>query len=212
MLRKKTILLRATATVAGLAFVLLLIGIAESYYERFQAQRLISVLSNIQVGITSESQTKELTKQFSRYHVHFDQNQVRTDSDQYGFTNPAFQRLHLAPVTDIWITIDYREGMAVGKTFESFTAPRHGISVVEVVKHGDAFLRKVAPPGRIVTVSGYETSPRFILWIEDDASVPLSQRQKDWQIDLSCMTEIGGCQDPNKLVRYASKEAASHRN
>jgi hypothetical protein len=209
---RKMIVLRATATVACLAFVLLLIGITESYYERFQAQRLIGVLSNIQVGVTSESQAKELTKRFSRYHVHFDQNQVSTDFDEYGFTNPAFQRLHLAPIINVWITIDYREGVVIGKTFSSFVAPRHGVSVVEVVKHGDAFLRKVAPPGRIVTVSGYETSPRFILWIEDDASVPLSQRQKDWQIDLSCMTEIGGCEDPNKLVRYASKEAASHRN
>jgi hypothetical protein len=40
----------------------------------------------------------------------------------------------------------------------------------------------------------------YQIYIDEDTTAPLARRQLDWQIDLYCLTSIGGCRNPGKVL------------
>ena len=205
-------ILRGVAAILGLVFLLLLAGIAESYYERFQAQKLISVLSDIQVGATTESHAREITKRFS-YFNHPDRyaiSNTKVTSDYFTFENRAFRWLHLAPAKWTHISIEYANGIVRSKNALYYEMPGYSGYVNEEIPHTGTIMDayRAAENGRRLSVNHSEYIPPDLsdcsmLIIHEDTTVPLARRQLDWQIDLSCMTSIGGCRDARKVMRGA---------
>jgi len=126
----------------------------------------------------------------------------------YLFRNRAFALLHLAPPKFFWVVIRYKNGIVAEKSVQYFEEPRCSGVMTET----DQATKKVGtpPPGRSreVYLSSSMPSPVFIMKVTDNLSVPLARRRLDWQIDLSCMTSIGGCRDPRKVLRGALLEPA----
>ena len=137
----------AAAFVLGVTF-LALVNIAESWYQRYEAGRLIAALSGIQVGSTTEARAREITKRFSRYNVRneFPKDPPTSDSDKFGFRNRAFPLLHLAPAKWVWITLDYKNGFVVEKSAQYFEEPRCG-GVITEIPEPTASTKQTVPSG-----------------------------------------------------------------
>lgn len=183
------------------------ISILESFYERFQASELIAALSEIRVGYTTKDQVRQITRPFSFFRDHNDDKaeSEAISSDSYTFRNRAFAFFHLAPATFVWASIEFKNNVAVRKSAQYYEAPRCSGSVTESVKYDEPLVSNedVDRSGRHIYVSSSTPSPVFIMKVRDDLTVPLTRRQLDWQIDLACMTTIGGCRDPRKVLRGA---------
>jgi hypothetical protein len=212
MPQRKTKILRVVVAALGVVFILLLAGLAESYYERFRAQKLISTLSDIQVGVTTESHAKEITKRFS-YFNHADEyvkSNEKPTFDFFVFENRAFRWLHLAPAKWTKISIDYANGIVRSKNALYYEMPGYSGYVNEEIPHTGTIMDayRAAENGRRLSVNHSEHIPPdpfecYMLTLHEDTTVPLARRQLDWQIDLSCMTSIGGCRDARKVMRGA---------
>jgi hypothetical protein len=178
-------------------------GIAESYYERFQAQKLLAALSNIQVGYTTEVRAKEIMGPFAWYSTvgAYPRNSTADPFDQYGFQNRALSFLHFSTATWVWITVEYKDSIVVEKSVQAASAPRCGGSVSESVRNKIPPVVKPTESGRTVGIGGQAPGPYFVVKVRDDLSTALARRQLDWQIDLSCMTWRKGCTDPRKTLR-----------
>lgn len=197
--------LRIIGILSCALLIFIILGLVESYYERFEAKKLIAVVSEIQVGSTSEPLAKGMLRSFSRFND-FNNRREYPDEidtgafDQFTFSNQAFRYLRLSPATWIWVTLNYNNGEVTSKLVQYYEEPRCSGSVQEVLLEPDA-LKKVGIEGHHVYVSSSVPSPVFIMKVFDDATVPLARRQLDWQIDLACFTKIGGCRDPRKVLR-----------
>lgn len=215
MLQRKTKALRIAVAALGVVFVLLLVGLAESYYERFQAQNLISILSDIQVGATTESHAKEATKQFSYFNQHPNGSVIsntKVTSDYFIFENRAYWWLHLAPPKRTEISIDYADGIVRSKTASYYEGPGYGGVINEELQHTgtNRDLIRAEAGGRYAACNhGIPirncTAECYQIVVHEDVTVPLARRRLDWQIDLSCMTSIGGCRDVRKIMRGAMR-------
>jgi len=195
-------ILRIAKVFAGFVLILCSAGIAESYYERFEAQKLIACLSEIQVGTTTEVRAKEITRRFSRYGTlgNYPKDAHTELFDQFEFQNRALSFLHLSPATWIWITIQYKRGLVVQKHAQAASEPRCSGSVTESVHNESVSVERPVGRGRTVGIGGETPSGYFVIQVRDDLSTPLIRRQMDWQIDLSCMTWRAGCADPRKTL------------
>jgi hypothetical protein len=201
--------LKITALVAaGVTSLILVAGIAESYYERYQAQSLLSALAGIQVGATSETQAKEIMKPFSRHSVlgwYSKEDLLAHPFDGFGFSNRALSLLHMSPRTWIWINVEYKDSLVIGKHVQAASEPRCSGSVGESVHNEIPSSVKYTETdeGRTVSRGGDPGHPYFVIQVRDDLSTPLDRRKLDWQIDLSCLTWRKGCTDPRKTLRGA---------
>ena len=102
----------------------------------------------------------------------------------------------------MWVTLDYRNGTVFEKSAQYAEEPRCSGIVTESA-HQPA-TTKAGPGsasfGRDVYLSSSVPSPIFVLQVKDNVDVSSKRRQLDWEIDLSCMTTIGGCRDPRKVL------------
>jgi hypothetical protein len=206
-LRKSSYLVRAIEIAAGLAVVLLIAGIAESYYERFEAQKLLTALADIQVGSTTEARAKEIMKPFSRYSVlgwYSKEDLLAHPFDGFGFSNRALSLLHMSPRTWIWINVEYKDSLVIDKNVQAASEPRCSGSVGESVHNEIPSSVKYTETdeGRTVGIGGGLGS-YFVIQVRDDITTPVERRNLDWQIDLSCLTWRKGCTDPRKTLRGA---------
>jgi hypothetical protein len=196
-------IMRIVAVVFSCVLLLTLAGIAESYYERMQADKFVALLSSVRVGYTAEADVRKVIQPFSRFlDPHHDTDNAGNDQyDQYGFRNRAFGFLHLSPFVTVWITLDYKNGVVVEKSVQYYEEPRCSGVVTETVQQKAG--AESAERDREVYLSSSVPSPVFIMKVRDNLAVPSVRRQLDWQIDLSCMTAMGGCRDPRKVLRGA---------
>jgi hypothetical protein len=203
--RSKSRLLRFATAAAGLLLGLSIAGIAESYYERYQAQKLLSALAGIQVGATSETQAKEIMKPFSRYSVlgeYSKEDLLAHPFDGFGFSNRALSLLHMSPRTWIWINVEYKDGLVIDKHVQAASEPRCSGSVGESVHNEIPSSVKYTETdeGRTIGTGGAAGEPYFVIQVRDDITTPVERRNLDWQIDLSCLTWRKGCTDPRKTL------------
>jgi hypothetical protein len=206
-------IMRIAVVVFSCVLLLALAGIAESYYERMQAGKLVALLSSVRVGYTTEADARKAIQPFSRFlDPHHDTNIAGNDQyDQYGFRNRAFRLLHLSPFVTVWITLDYKNGVVVEKSVQYYEEPRCSGVVTETVQQAvpENAGAESAGRDREVYLSSSVPSPVFIMKVRDNPSVPSVRRKLDWQIDLSCMTTMGGCRDPRRVLRGALLEPTS---
>jgi len=198
----------AAIAISMLLFVVMA-GIAEAFYERVQAERAIALLSEVQVGKTTEIDAREIMKPFSfRRQIIGWLQKTDDSSDQFQFWNSPLPLLHLAPQTDVWVTLDYEKGVVSEKSVLYIEAPRCGGSITEsaLSTASDQATQDSTSNDRHIYIGGTTPSPTFIMKVKDNTRVPFARRSLDWQIDLSCMTKIGGCRDPRKVLRGALLE------
>lgn len=207
----RTRIMRVAAVVFSCVLLLALAGIVESYYERMQAGKLVALLSSVQVGYTTEADVKKVIQPFSRFlDPHHDTDKAGNDQyDQYGFRNRAFGLLHLSPFVTVWITLDYKNGVVVEKSVQYYEEPRCSGVVTETAQQTEKADTESTGRDREIYVGSSVPSPVFIMKVRDNLAVPFARRQLDWQIDLSCMTTMGGCRDPRKVLRGALLEPAA---
>ena len=200
-LRKDSYLVRTVEIAACLAVGLLIAGIAESYYERFEAQKLLAALPDIQVGFTTESRAKEIMKPFFRYSTLSTYPKGSADTfDQYFFRNRTLSLLHVSPATYVWITVDYQNGIVISKHAQAASDPRSSGSIYELVSNPPPTSVEQTDKGRTVDIGGGAPGPYFVIKVRDDITTPLARRKLDWQMDLSCLTWRKGCTDPRKTL------------
>ena len=199
--------------VFGLSFVFLLTlaGIAESYYERMQAGKLVALVADMQVGYTTEADARKIAQLFSRYRdPHPDKDSAKVDSyEEYGFKNRAFAFLHIAPPKFLWVVIGYKNDVVAEKSVQYFEEPRCSGVVTETAQQAASGMADKPNPRAVIekfTLAVLCRHAVFTMKVRDNLAVPSARRQLDWQIDLSCMTTIGGCRDPRKVLRGALLE------
>lgn len=186
----------------SLLFAAVVIVVAASflmiYYNRHQAKNLLESLSSLDVGRTTDLQARELLKPFSRY-----LSKQERAYTQYQFTNGILGTLHLAPKTSVSVEVAFENGVVVEKSLHYFEEPRCGGFLQEVMKHShfDDERPQAGSGDRSIYVGSSVPSPDFIMQVRDNTDVPLARRRLDWQVDLTCMTTMGGCRDPRKVLR-----------
>lgn len=184
---------------ALLAAMSLASAYADAWYEKSAAERLLMVLSRVQVGSSTESDVTDATKAFARYaegHMNSDR-QKAASAVTYTFQNRVMAYLHLAPWKFVYIGLEFKNGMVVSKSLNFYQEPQSGVIVQEVVATDRSDSTKIGARQIHPVIYGPN---RLVIEVHDDTSVPLARRQLDWQLDLSCMTKMGACRDPRSML------------
>lgn len=189
------VLVGATVTLV----TLIAAAFAEARHERHEAEQLLIVLSRIHVGSSTEDEATSALSAFKRYA----DRQINPNRQQaaigleFTFRNRAMAFLRLAPAKFVYLGLEFRNGIVVSKSFNFYQEPRSGAVVQEVMAdHGDDSMKIDHRQVHLIDFGQNRTA----LEVRDDTSVPLVRRQLDWQIDLSCMTEIMNCEDPHRIL------------
>jgi Tfp pilus assembly protein FimT len=173
-------------------------------FSQNRAEVLIMQLSNVIPGTTSEAVAKNTIQgvRFLKRIPNACENYTHQNCDQFAFTNRWLTFLHLSPAKWIWVTVEYRRGVVVSKSVQLSEAPH----ITAVTRQ---LLREIEPPvagdvfsSRTLTVSVKNTK-NAVVKVYDDESVPSDQRQKDWTVDLSCLSRFGTCSDPRAILPRA---------
>ena len=203
-LRKRFLSLSFVALLAVL--IVVVASFSMSYYNRMQATKMLEVLSSLEVGHTTDVHAREVLKPFSRY-----LSGQESAYAQYQFTNGVFGVLHLAPRTSVSAEVAFENGVVVEKSLNYFEEPRCGGVLQEVLKHShfDDERPHAGNGDRYFYVGSSVPSPDFIMKVRDNTDVPSARRRLDWQVDLTCMTTMGGCRDPRKVLRGTLLESTN---
>lgn len=185
---RKTVLCCGLIVTTAILLVLIM-----PFYEQKQAEKLIATLSSVQPGSTQESSARGLLRKAAFRSVDVSAcKHVIAGCEQYQFSNMSLAFLHLVPARWIWVTVYYQNGVVAGKSFQ-FIESSHSSAIVRET------ITKETTTGRNVSFRDHRYGIA-IARIDDDASVPLTQRQSDWRIDLTCMTKIRACNDPRMVL------------
>jgi hypothetical protein len=177
----------------------LTLAYADAWYEKSAAERMLTILSRVQVGKSTESDVNNATKAFGRY-ADGDINSDRQKAASwvtYTFQNRVMAILHLAPWKSVYIGLEFKNGVVVSKSLNFYQQPRSGVIVQEVVATDGSSSTKINARQIHPVVYGPN---RLVIEVHDDTSVPLARRQLDWQLDLSCMTKMMPCKDPYLML------------
>jgi hypothetical protein len=201
------------------AFTLIFLGLVatrKAYYERSKAEELITILSQLEVGVSSEQEVRSLTERFGRYRIEQDaQRDEQSRADVFGFQNGAAWLLNMIPAKTVMIRLQYENNVLTQKEFVYAESPGIRGSLREEsgqqAEHDAlAFLRK---NGRVLSINNgappYRSDiPVQIAVVVDDASSPLARRRLDWSIDLNCMTRLRDCPDLRLVLNGALEETS----
>jgi len=190
----------AVLLVIGLVLAAFGAVVAEGYYERMSAEDLMATLRDVELGRTSELETRNSLHKFERFGEVYPEGDKpsKITFNQYVFKNRGLALLHLSPAKFLWITVEYKNGLVYQKSFQYFEEPRCSGSVVESLTDAND-----STNGRDFYLSGTEPSPTFRMKVTDSTAVPLARRKLDMEVNLSCMTRIGGCRDPRVVLKGA---------
>jgi hypothetical protein len=182
-----------------LGAVVLALAYVNVWQEKSEATEFLAMLSTVEVGSSSKSATIEAAKRFGRYENSPGQpdQQARSTWIEYTFGNRVMAALHLATPKFLYVGIEFRDGVVVKKTANFYQEPRFGVIVQEVMAPSGSAPTSNNPRQVRTNVYGPES---LVINVQDDSSVPVERRKRDWQIDLSCMTMITPCRDPKDLL------------
>lgn len=172
----------------GLAYI-------NAWQAKSEATRLLAVLSTVKVGSSRQSEVLEAVKPFTRFEDSDPQRNERVVS--YSFRNRVMALLHLAPPKYVYAGIEFRDGIVVEKSVNFYQEPRLGVVVQEVMAPGASDPTSNNPRQVRTVVYGPQST---VIVVHDDTSLPLERRKLDWQIDLSCMTVMMPCGNPQSLL------------
>ena len=182
-------------------------GLGESFVERWRAEELLKLLAKVDVGTApSPALIMELEK-FKVYRSKDSPGSQSSESyDQFVFQNRGFSLLALAPSKILFVQIDFKDGIVVGKAAHFAEAPNRGAVVTEETDMDNSRINggQVRPPiPRQVEERGALTEPTYMLSVRDSVAVPEERRQMDWTLDISCMARLGPCGDFRRVLRGA---------
>jgi|WetSurMetagenome_2_1015567.scaffolds.fasta_scaffold375495_1 hypothetical protein len=172
---------------------------ADAWHQRSRAERLLSVLSTIQVGRSTESDVATSTAALAGYA----RRQVNsghlgvTSELEFTFQNHLMALLHFSPPKYLYVGLEFKDGVVTSKSLNFYQAPRFGVIVQEVNAGANSDSKKLN--ARELHINNYGQN-MTVIEIRDDTSVPQVRRQLDWQIDLSCMTEMSACRDAHRIL------------
>lgn len=196
-IRKPVVLILIGA--ALLVVLSLALAYVDAWREKSAAERLLMVLSRVQVGSSTESDVTDATRTFGRYadgHMNSERRKAAS-AVEYTFRNRVMAFLHLAPGKFVYIGLEFKDGVVVGKSVNFYQEPRSGVVVQEAMARDRS--DSTNSNARQVRTNIYGPN-RFVIEVRDDTSVPLARRQLDWQLDLSCMTKMMPCKDPHLML------------
>jgi hypothetical protein len=193
----------------GICMVVLLgtavsVAYCEVLFQRHRAEKLIELLSDVAPGRTSkEVVLKQL--QYESFHPGGSKacaNDASRSCDQFEFTNKWLSSLHVSPSKYVWVTLDYRDGFVVSKSVQFAEEPRIS-AVTRQLLHADepSFGDSVVLKRRVIV--NIVSAGNAIVKIYDNENVSTEQRQKDWRVDLSCLSKLGACRDPRVVLPSA---------
>jgi hypothetical protein len=190
----KTTIIAIAIIVIGIFFSVLL----HAHYGRGRAEQLLATVQRIEVGTMHRDDVLRLAAPF-RSHI-----DVLTQ-DQLGFVfyNRWINKLKLAPHSEfrIWITFN-KDGIVVEKrAWELVTDSGCTAAVSEVLRGYGVSEGSPIPPNHQVFWSDRSEDRLRRLRVQDDNTLPESQRAKDWKFSLNCLTRIGSeCRDARTML------------
>jgi hypothetical protein len=170
-------------------------------FNQNRAEKLITRLSEVIPGTTSEAVVKSTIQGewFLKRIPNVCENDGSQGCDQFGFTNRWLAFLHLSPAKWIWVTIEYRNGVVVSKSVQLSEAPHISAVTTQLIRGIESPVTGEVFSSRRLTVSPKDTMNKLIE-VYDDEDVSSEQRQKDWTVDLSCLSRLGTCGDPRAIL------------
>jgi hypothetical protein len=169
-----------------------------AHYERWRAEQLLITVQRIEVGTMHRGDVLRLTAPF-RSHT----DVMAQDQLEFVFYNRWIHKLKLAPHSEfrIWITFN-KDGVVVEKkAWELVSDSGCTAAVSEVLRGYDVSEGAPIPPNHQVFWSDRFEDRLRRLRVQDDNTLPESQRVSDWKFSLNCMTRIGsGCRDARTML------------
>ena len=186
----------------ALLLLAVVVDAAFQFYERWRVGRMLALVQQIRIGVTTEAQFLESEKTLLRYTgLHFVRdNQGSVTEISHTEYGPWLFNLHLAQWELVQVGIRFEGGLAIERYGLFFTPgfvhPESAVMVHERVHgrpgsmssfHHLAYFEKWGNPGNRIRV-------------EDDEQAPDSDKRADWDFNLACMTSIAGCYDSHEIL------------
>ena len=186
----------------SLLLVVLVACISQAYVARWRAEHCLAMLERIQVGVTKRDALLEMFRPFRG------NMSEEPDADQrslgLNFDNHGLVSLRVAPYTEFRVSITFKDDVVVEKQAREFQARLGCGARVDEKIRGFGSRSGTAPndyPNHIVRSAppGFPGPVRHVS-VEDDNTLGESQRRTDWRFNLSCMTQLNGCNDARRML------------
>ena len=183
------------SVVLVLSLAISLCWVLQAYRERHQAERFLGVLQQIRVGSTDRDAVLRMTEPFRKHTKEWADRGLPALS--FAFDNSRLVRLKLAPYTDFRGSITFKNDVVVQKEARVFASGSGCAVAIMEDAHGFGIVDEIEPSNRTdrhVFVSSPGSTPSRIM-IYDDNTLGDMQRRADWNLNLLCLTRLGGCSD-----------------
>jgi hypothetical protein len=194
----KTVIVIAGALVL-LSATALFMSVLMAYHEANQARTFLQVLEAIRVGQTDRVMASHMTAKFNSHIA----DQQDATALAFVFANRWLSRLGLAPYTELRAYVRFSDAVAVEKAASIAVRDSGCAGSVREVKRGLGFTSGVAPPdfpNRIVGGSWNSPSNKRLTSIQTDETLGAADQRKSWNLNVSCLTKIGGCRDAREII------------
>jgi hypothetical protein len=199
--------IKGLAAIAVVGVFVLGCMFAQAYHIRLQATRFLTIIQQVEVGKTTEADFQKSTQAFSKYasqgESSFPYRGPKLPTTSFEFVTAIGDQwpVRVIPFTRAEFEVTFRNGIAVQKFGALLSTKCHAFGWVTEVVPG---IRRepYSRPGEVGRkVNGdWNTCGMRSIWIQDDNTVSLDQRYKDWQFAMSCLTKLGGCMDATDLL------------
>lgn len=193
-------------SVVVVALLVVVASLALTFGERRRAERIVSVMQQIQVESDSRDHVIKATGSFER---NADVEPPSGDQLGFVFNNRWLHYLRLASHVEFRAVITFKNGVVVDKrAWEIVSSTGCSAEIVES-KRGFAIPVGFPVPANHHVVMWPDTSGRYVtrIQVQNDDTYPEDSRRADWHFDLSCMTRLGsGCRDARVMLPGAASQ------
>jgi hypothetical protein len=177
------------------------VAYTSAYVSYYRARSLARIMASIEVGRTTESQVKILTESFIRKNSDDSRvsNLEASGSNHFVFSNRGLALLKLSPPKMVTAEVGYQNGLVVWKDM-SFYEGGAERSILVSTYQSDAQALNLPRGDRHIFIQGRRPPNGFGISLGEDSALPAAILQSDWQMDMSCMAEIGPCKHPEKIL------------
>lgn len=184
---------RALAIIVVIAVVAIVGSILQSINVQRKAERFLAKANQLTVGSSTYGQTVNMLQEFHSYEASYGPCSPVKCELEYRFDNIGVRALKITPPTGFYFSLEFRDGLLVGKR----AVLGQGICCVALVQEV-----KFSPAKSIQTPS-YELIPNgapYKVIVKLDTRATAEERNAAYEFNLGCLTTLGGCKDAHQLL------------
>ena len=178
--------------------------------EEILAEHLLAITGTINPGTTRQTEATSMFLPFQQIES-VDNRQIggRTLTRvSFHIDNEGTRAVTRTPYTTIDFSLTFEKGIVVEKTVRIYVSSGYAAAVLER-KRGFGFqngIVRATDRSRYVDHNWQSDTHMGRIDVTDDSSLALTKRKADWQVNVGCLSRLGGCTDARQLITLSRED------